>query len=1209
MDIKINVVQKNKIVCLFKKLTSSVLCLLLTFPSFATTITPGETPTLPSSAYTLVETDTPTANSITLTQIDSDTGEIVGTKTYDISLNKTTYTYDSGANEDIVYPFSSMPITVQYDTPLDAINNSSDLSGDTISGLFLGGTNTRLKNTGKIGTVAADFIDNNVSGVLLSNSANNSSLSTGYEIGAITGDFIANKATSHIINNNYNEKIDEISSNFIGNNTTSTGHVIANLKGTIGTITGDFLGNTTKSSRLINNDQGTISSISGDFISNVMGGNAIINNAASSSSAAYIGSISGNFIANKATETNGAIIRNIGAANIAQIDNLSATFVNNTGTTYLIHNEKAQINTANITAVNNSMNQDLIRSRGTIGTLNATLVGNTVGQNIVNNYLGTLDNLSGLIAYNQASNIILHNTGGEIKSLNIDVIGNTSGNNVINNNSGGKMGDFTGNIVENTTSRTLFNNRNGGEVGDFTGDFIKNTSGEEILRNNSGNFGNIMGNFIENTSTNENLINNESGTMGDITGNFTNNKAEKDIISNISGTLGKLTADFTGNISYSGHLINNTNAVALGDIQGSFVSNTATDLIHYTGTSTALSITGDFSNNNASNALLYNEEGTFDVSGNFSNNTAAYLLYNTLGATTTFDNVTSTDNTGAILDLYNGAEDVSGNVVESELTLNNSTLNVNVQNGGVLNLNNSSVKGIMHSESAGVEYYGTTNIVGDIDFSDGTVSKNTVNMNSGNMIIGANTFNDGTVALNMASGTTLDIQEYIGQVDSLNFESGSKLMLQINGLTNYGMLEADTITVADGATLQAVFAYGIGNVGESHEIQLLKAASSTDFNNFTDLFDNNFYSFVKKDKNGWYIVTRIRSAGDVASDYGGTRTNIEAANAWIEGPAFSPANPVADTLEILAQTDGVTLLRELTALAPVDIPVLQEVASVQQDVLLDTASRHLRNDKNIYKDDVYARVWAEVYGRKAELSAQGKYYGFDDKHKGTIFGIDKVFEDTSSLGVGFQLDEADVKTHQRNMNFKTNTAFLYGEYDFGNVYMGGLISLGSSQIKENKQVLGTLYKENYNARFYGARALLGYEGSWFNPEAEVRYQHLVTQNYTDGLGQEVSKEKMDILTLRAGFRKTSESGLIRPEIYLGAGYDVLADHQDAIVTLSNGAAYRVYTQHLDKLSLEAGLGLGIHFSNHVSFTVNYLGQLRKHYRNHTGMVGLKYAFN
>lgn len=1196
---KIKTQQKDRIISSLKKLVTSVLYLLVAIPLVATTITPGDTPTLLSSAYTLVETTTPTANSIILTQVNGDTGEIVGTKAYDLYLTKTTYTYDLGTNTVAVnVPFSSTPITVKYDTALSNIVNSADRSGDTISGLFLNDTNPRLRNTGKIGTVAADFIGNTGSISVLNNSTGGS---TNYEIGKITGDFINNEtSTGSIINNSYNDQIGEINSNFIGNQVGS-GAIINNYLGKIGSITGDFIGNTGEnSSRIISNNQGTISSIKGDFISNNIQGNAIIANR----NGAYLGNISGNFIANQASATEGAIINNelSFSSTPSQIGTITATFVNNT-TYYLVNNNTSKINTANITAVNNTMGHTVIFNRkGTTEILNTTLLGNTSEQFMINNYSGTINTFSGLLAYNTVNtNILIHNTDGMIKVWSADLIGNTSKFNLINNNEG-TLGDISGNIINNTSvNGIIFNNRIG-VTGNITGDFIDNTSTQEILKNSDGGqLGNITGDFIGNTSTTSYLINNKTGTIGDISGDFTNNTANLDIIFNDSGTLGKLTGNFTGNTSSSGHLINNTNAVALGDIQGTFDNNTAKDLIHHVGTA-SLSIVGDFSNNTASNALLYNEKGTFAVSGDFSDNTAAYLLYNTQGASATFDNSTSS---GTILNLYNGAEDDGGSIVTSKLTLNNSTLNVNVQNGGVLNLNNSSVKGITHSESAGESYAGITNITGVADFSGGKISNNTVNINNGTLTAGANTFNDGTVILNVDSDSTVNIQEHTVKVKNANFDNGSTLTLKVNALSEYGQLEADTITVVDGANLHATLEHGIVNKGESADIQLLKATSSTDFNNFSDSFSNNIYLFEKKDKNGWYTITRFKDGAEVAAENNGTRTNIEAAAAWIDGPAFSPASPLADGLNDLAQNDGVALLRELTALAPVDIPVMQEVASVQQDILLSTVSRHLRSDIDLHKD---VRVWAEVYGRKAKLSAQGKYYGFDDKHQGIIIGIDKLFENGSSLGLGFQRDNADIKTLQRKMNFETNTAFVYGEYVFGDMYTSGLLSYGSSNVDEKKQVLGTLYKDDYDAQFYGARALLGYEGNWFNPEMEIRYQYLAAKKYTDGIGQKVSKESMDILTLRSGLRKIWGSGLLRPEIYLGAGYDVLTDRHDAFVNIENGAGYRVYGQRLGRFSAEANLGLGIHFSNHLTISINYLGELRKHYYNHTGMLGLKYAF-
>ena len=133
-------------------------------------------------------------------------------------------------------------------------------------------------------------------------------------IGNITGDFIGNYASGNEIAYGgaiYNEEgtIGNITGDFIGNyasgNDDVYGGAIAN-GGTIGNITGDFIGNYASGNEIayggaIYNEGGTIGNITGDFIGNYASGNSAAGGAIFNFG--EIGDITGNFIGNYASGT------------------------------------------------------------------------------------------------------------------------------------------------------------------------------------------------------------------------------------------------------------------------------------------------------------------------------------------------------------------------------------------------------------------------------------------------------------------------------------------------------------------------------------------------------------------------------------------------------------------------------------------------------------------------------------------------------------------------------------------------------------------------------------------------------------------------------------------------------------------------------------------------------------------------------------------
>ena len=708
---------------------------------------------------------------------------------------------------------------------------------------------------------------------------------------------------------------------------------------------------------------------------------------------------------------------------------------------------------------------------------------------------------------------------------------------------------------------------NTGNIPVLTSVFLGNGTDSGALIYNTGFISTLASDFYKNYST---LFENEPyGDVGDIIGDFVENSAPTLIVNNSGGFIGNIPGNFVGN-QVSHALIDNATD---GDLQY---------------------ISGHFLENTTDNTLINNGDGTYVLIGDsiFIDNTGPYLMVNDYdGQANLHDSYAyySADFSGTRPNVLNNGA----------LGFFDTYMDTTVENNGEFWIQNGWVSGISGT--------GITNIMGDIDFTATTVTGNTVNVNSDTLTVASTTF-DNTVTLNVYYGGTVDIAENAVTVQDATFASGSTLALKINAADDHGLFSANTITVEDGrANLQVTFAHGIA---VPTDIQLLSATGSTDFNNFTDVFDNNMYRFIKKDLNGWYTVLRTKTAEEISRENDGTMENQTAAAAWVDGPAFPGGSAVADDLADLAQNDPIEFNKALTALAPTDAPVAQAVATHQQDVLLHTVSSHLRDERPCFTPEEGLQLWVRGYGGKAKLSKIRNHYGFDMKNYGGILGVGKALEN-GTVGMGIQYDQSDIDGFRRNTDAQTHTMFAYGEYKPGDWYVNGLLSYGISNYHEKKLVSGDIYKAHWHARSYGARLLTGYDGDLLNPEVEARYQHLQAEKYTDGLKQHVGSEGMDILTLRAGLRKSWLFGcarFIKPEIYVGAEYDVISDRENGLVSLDNGTTYHVYGQRLDRLSAQASVGVSVELTEHLWAHVNYLGQLRKDYHEHTGIAGLTYWF-
>ena len=573
-----------------------------------------------------------------------------------------------------------------------------------------------------------------------------------------------------------------------------------------------------------------------------------------------------------------------------------------------------------------------------------------------------------------------------------------------------------------------------------------------------------------------------------------------------------------------------------------------------------------------------------------------------------------------------------------DVTVKNAVALATVAEGAVLNLHNvkSISNGTLFNE-------GTINISGNNDITDNingktgkgvievnsdwqmknTIDNNTVNVNQAKLTLnGSNlTAND---VLNVGNGSTIDIGANKINLKSVSFDTGSNLALHIDGLQSgkHGEIVADEmITINTGAKLTATLAQGVGE----GDVTLLSApAHSGDFadddiSHFEDgvnVIDNNMYKFEKKPGVfGVYTISQISTAEDVVIDAGGDGWVGDAAGAWVDGSTFeegSVSADVADKLAALAQTDGKELIKQIKALAPTETGVVQAETSEKANRLFKVMDAYLRGERSPMGfasgdslEDV--NIWGKVYIGESKISNRGTIRGSDGNSRGVVIGIEKGIEQ-SKIGAGFQYDVTDVKAYSRKIDGPSLLGFAYGEYKPSRWFVNGVASYGRSEYTEKKYALNSEYKAKYNTYIGSIAAMTGYQFDWYTPEIGMRYYHIKNAGYTDAAGQSIERDMADILRGVAGIRFAHDFGAWRPDIYLGLTYDFAADKGNTTVNLANGTSYTVPGKRLKRLGYEAGASLSGRISDNITASIQYLGAYRKDYREHTGLLNLKYEF-
>lgn len=591
------------------------------------------------------------------------------------------------------------------------------------------------------------------------------------------------------------------------------------------------------------------------------------------------------------------------------------------------------------------------------------------------------------------------------------------------------------------------------------------------------------------------------------------------------------------------------------------------------------------------------------------NNLLADLVINGNGqAITTENNLDGINIDSSRTLTMNGVSDMTGfNYAFSNdgtVKLTNTTISDNIINNGTLEIN----ENVSLGEVSGT---GIININADHELNT-AMTADTVNVKNAELS-GVNNLSSG-VNLNVLGGVVaLDNQG--ANVKSASFDANSTLSLAINSATDYGNLTAENITVAEGAKLQATLAQGLVSAGETLSLQLL-SANNTDFNNFSDSFDNNMYHFEKDGKDGKYNVYLAKTAEEVVEDAGGQHWVAEAAKAYVDGDTFeggSVAADVANKLAGLAQNDAKALITEIKALAPTEAAIVQDQAIANTDILFKTVEGHLRGERSalgVSSGDILSdiNIWANPYVRKTKISSSGKVAGHDSKNIGVIAGIEKKIDSAFKLGAGLQYDETDIDALRRKIDVSTKLGFVYGEYKPSNWFVNAVVAYGLSDYDEHKFALGSRYAANYDVRTTSMAITAGYQIDNLIPEFALRYYNIKRDAYTDTASQRVKASSTDYLRATSGVRYSKEYGMFTPDVYVGLGYDIVSPENNTFVKLSNGAGYIVDGKRLSRLEYEFSAGVNAHLNDNTTLGIGYMGAYRNDYQDHTLMLRMQYEF-
>jgi len=743
-----------------------------------------DTNELPHSGYTLEAADAKSETTVTLYDAAAD-----GTLTpvyYNVVLNKTTYgdgdaalTYGWEKNADNRLEFKQDPsasvgqkITYNYDSAAmqnSRVENTADRSGDSLAGLFInqkiknnsgtayGGAVYNYSGSAKLGDINADFITN-YAGTTSATAAGGGLFNRFGSVGNITGDFVGNYAESA---------------------GTVWGGGVLNWSGTIENITGDFIGNYIASSGnvakggAIHNDASKIGDITGSFAGNHASGNSTYGGAIYNTSGGTINNITGDFIGNyivsSLTSQGGVFFNDKG-----KIENITGDFIGNYafgksayGGAIYNHNKGSIGNITGDFIGNYAVSANDVVWGGAIFNRNGT-IGNVNG-NFIGNYIFSSNSAYGGAVYNYSASAEL----GDINA------------NFINNYAKGASGTIAGGAIYNYYGKT------GHITGDFTGNYAGSSDGivwGGAILNWYGIIGNLIGDFTGNyVVSSDNVakggaIHNDNAKIGDITGSFAGNHA-------------------SGNATYGGAVYNTTQGT-IGDIKGDFSNNRAVSATSYARGGAVYNDNAKIGKRNDTGALLGGVYGSF--LNNYAKTTSAYQLALGGAVFTNADMNFIADN--KIVEFTgNYTEDSRGkisNAIFVENTSSTPTISLQALNNGTITFNDQidggSVSGTTINRTNTYNLNLTGDLTGKIALNDKIINAHATHDNVTLKIGHSDTFKDSTLTTDSGVIETKDGVYTNYNIKELNSSADTRYSIDISLAKDEQ--KADTFTLINGGS-------------------------------------------------------------------------------------------------------------------------------------------------------------------------------------------------------------------------------------------------------------------------------------------------------------------------------------------------------------------------------------------------------------------------
>lgn len=279
-------------------------------------------------------------------------------------------------------------------------------------------------------------------------------------------------------------------------------------------------------------------------------------------------------------------------------------------------------------------------------------------------------------------------------------------------------------------------------------------------------------------------------------------------------------------------------------------------------------------------------------------------------------------------------------------------------------------------------------------------------------------------------------------------------------------------------------------------------------------------------------------------------------------------------------------------------------------------SKHIKNLFNTNINMIDNRIDSpitngiSVYANQTYNQAkQNGYFGFSDTTTGVSLGIDNKINDNMLFGIGYSLNNTDIKAYKDIIKSDGHNFYLYSKYKIDRLYFQELLNFGFA--KYDREIINDVSSEkiesSHNVYNYGVALKTGYEmPNGLTPEIGFRYIYISQDFYKDSTGREIFIEGNGTLTLVSGIKYKYNFDTISLKTKLNFIYDIIND-ADVINTDYYGYKSQIIGESLNPFGIESGLALETSFDK-FNVSLEYDFSFKENFQNHTGMIKMKYSF-